>query len=72
METSKYDKDKYEMFTRYLDMLNTLALSAKTHERFVKLQKVQDDILNDFKNGKLWYREGQALLYTASILMKGE
>ncbi len=59
------------MFKTYLAKLNTIAQDTATHENFVKIQRIRDDILNAHNDGNLSGLEKRAL-YDLSLIIMGE
>lgn len=62
---------KASEFKPYLAKLNTIAQANATHENFVEIQKIRDDILNAYNDGELSNLEKRAL-YDLSLIIMGE
>lgn len=59
------------MIKTYLAKLNAIAQVDATHENFVEIQKIRDDILNSYNNGKLSNLEKRTL-YDLSLIIMGD
>lgn len=59
------------MFKVYLAKLDTIAQADTTHENFVEIQRIRDDILNSYNDGKLSNLEKRAL-YDLSLIIMGQ
>lgn len=58
------------MIKTYLAKLNAITQVEATHENFVEIQKIRDDILNSYNNGKLSNLEKRTL-YDLSLIIMG-
>ena len=59
------------MFKDYLAKLNAIAQVEATHENFAGIQKIRDNILNSYNDGKLSNLEKRTL-YDLSLIIMGE
>lgn len=58
----------YDIFANYLNELVEIERNIN-HDNFVKVQKMQADILNDYTNGKLNLTEMKTAYSATSIML---